>query len=536
MPVENVLPLLRGMFAFAWWDEHERQLVVARDQFGIKPLYFAEGESGELFVGSELRSVAQLTGTTPEVNRTALMQYVRWGAVQAPETIFKQVRSLMPGHLLRWCVSGVREVSYFTPSWSGPSSGIVDQAEIRQAVRRTVLNSVKAHLVSDVPVGVFLSGGLDSTLMAACMKELGQTSIKAFSIGYEEGAGVPDETDAAERTAQALGCEFYRYRVTANSMGSELDAYFDSLDQPTGDALNTFLVSKVAAQHVKVALSGLGADEWFAGYNFHRLVMLASRSPLAKSALGQVSAQLVRGSESFLPSSLQGKLGYKLLLHATGGAGAAVDECHAYGRSVLHAGRAGRLLGVSPHVMDERTLLTPERTAMLKSLPSRTPASWIAQLLMLETQTYLPNTLLRDNDCTSMAHSLELRVPLVDREVFRLAGEVPDASKLNWRSGKVILREAFADLLPEWIANDRKKKTFTLPLMKWLRSPAWQERIRDTVMCSDARINQWMDGQEVKRCVERYYASSTNTKQVWHLSQPVWMLLVLESWLRQNVR
>jgi len=161
--------------------------------------------------------------------------------------------------------------------------------------------------------------------------------------------------------------------------------------------------------------------------------------------------------------------------------------------------------------------------------------SWLQELLLRETKTYLPNTLLRDNDVTSMAHSLELRVPLVDREVFALAGRLPDDAKLNLRQGKRILRQAFADLLPQWIAKDAQKKTFTLPLMKWMRQPKWRERIHDTVLNPSARLNDHLDAREVRHLVEKFESHADSSKASWHLSQPVWMLLVLESWLRKNV-
>lgn len=523
-PVNEVLPQLRGMFAFAWWDAQERSLVVARDHFGIKPLYYAL-RGGELFLGSELRSVARLAQLPITLSKRALAQYFRWGAVQAPDTVIDGVECLPPGHLLRWSNGELKIERWFTPSWPDRSEWQADRKEVRQAV----LDSVEAHLVSDVPVGVFLSGGLDSSLMAACMRHLGQNDVQAFSIGYEENAGVPDETDVAERTAKHLGCRFVRERLTANSLFGKLDGYLGSLDQPTGDALNTYLVSQLAAQHVKVTLSGLGADEWFAGYNYHRLLKLARLSPLSHVALGRVTGAGARFVEALLPQRVKGHKAWKALLYASGGAGQTPAEVQAQGRTILSPASVAALLGMVNHEAHRCTEDIPLRQSLINDLDHRAPDSWLNQLLLLETETYLANTLLRDNDCTSMAHSVELRVPLVDRDIFTLAGRVAPGDKLGLSTGKKILREAFRDLLPEWINHDTQKKTFTLPLMKWMRTPPWKSRILDTLKNPRA-----VDAHAARRLTDRYFADTTDSKAAWHLSQPVWMLFVLEEWIRRN--
>ncbi|OYW27606.1 MAG: hypothetical protein B7Z47_06520, partial [Chthoniobacter sp. 12-60-6] len=237
-PVEQVLAGLRGMFAIAWQDAETGSVVLARDHFGIKPLYYRMSSAGELVYGSELRAVRKLGGKG-QVSRVALAQYFQYGAVQNPETMFDDVQCLPPGHLLTWRAGKAEVRRWFQPAWPGRDAWVHDEVEQRRMVREGVLASVKAHLVSEVPVGVFLSGGLDSTLLVACMREAGQKSIQAFSIGYEENAGVPDESDAARRTAEYFGCEFVRERLTAAALESSLDGYLDQMDQPTGDALNT---------------------------------------------------------------------------------------------------------------------------------------------------------------------------------------------------------------------------------------------------------------------------------------------------------
>lgn len=527
---EQVLSLLRGMFAFAWWDSQEQALVAARDHFGIKPLYYCELD-GTLVLSSEIKVMRHLLGDRAVVSQAALAQYFRWGSVQGPDTMLEGVCSLPPGHLLRWKDGGLSVERHFIPQWPGKDSWVSDPAQTRKLVRKGVTESVRAHLISDVPVGVFLSGGLDSTLMAAIMREQGMTGIQAFSIGYEENAGVPDESDTASRTAAFLGCKFTRERLTADGLFDKLDPYLSSLDQPTGDALNTWLVSQVAAREVKVTLSGLGADEWFGGYNYHRLINLALRVP-AHASLGRVAGPLVKLAGKLLPAGVQGHKSWKALLYASGAAGTELAAMHAHARTIFNRSEIAALLRIAEAGVDAISLRNGLRDALISSLSERAPDAWLHQLLLLETETYLANTLLRDNDVTSMAHSLELRVPLVDREIFGLAGRISPDAKLNMQGGKRILREAFADLLPEWIARDTAKKTFTLPLMKWMRQPRWKERIMDTLTSRVARDRGWLDATEVERHLKRYYAATVEDKRAWRLSQTVWLMFVLESWAR----
>ncbi len=512
-PLEDVLPRLRGMFAFAWWDQADRKLTLVRDHFGIKPLYYQVTADGGIVYGSELRAVARL-GRASAVSRAALAQFFRWGAVQAPDTAYEGVRCLPPGHLLVWQDGRVETRPWFQPRWPGSTAWVQDQTEQRRLVRAGVLDSVKAHLVSDVPVGVFLSGGLDSTLVTACMREAGQRKIKAFSIGYEDDSGMPDESAAARRSAEFYDCEFVCECLTADSLEARLDDYFDQMDQPTGDALNTWVVSQVAAREVKVVLSGLGADEWWAGYNFHRLVSLAARSPLL------AAAPLARALAGVVPLSVRATPSWKALYHVLGGAGRDVAAWHAHGRTIMPPAEVARLLQAEP------------------PMPGGTgdaPDSWLHQLLLRETTTYLANTLLRDNDFTSMAHSLELRVPFVDAELFTLAGRIPPPAKLDTSGGKRVLRAAFRDLLPPWIYDDRKKKGFTLPLMKWMRLPRWQERIRETLGSQACRERGWTDGRMVAQTCEAYFKSPLESTAVWSLSQRVWQFYVLEEWARRNM-
>jgi len=520
--INRVLPQLRGMFAFAWRDDVRRTLCLARDHFGIKPLFYHFDEHGTLRYASEVRTLRALLGASKgSLSPQALAGYLRWGCVQAPDTVDDGIRCLPPGHRLIWKDGQIEVERWFMPVWQSQSEWMKDEDEQRHMVRLAVLDSVRAHLIADVPVGVFLSGGLDSSLLAAAMRHLGQKKIKAFSLGYDDGAGVPDETAAAERTARALECDFHSERMSASEVEAVLDGYISSLDQPTGDALNTWLVSRLAARDVKVVLSGLGADEWWAGYTLHRLASLTMRSPL--KAFGW----LARGGQALLPASLHSHPSWKAAFFALGGHGSTPAQIQRSSRSLFTPAEVARITGQSWSENGEGDRIAREA-------PLSAPDSWLHELLRAETETYLANMLLRDNDVVSMAHSLELRVPLVDKHIFALSARLPPDSKMTTQRGKIILREAFRDLLPPHIYEDRQKKTFTLPLMKWMRTPSWRARIEGTLYSSACRQRGWLQPQEVEKTCRDYFSSSVETKRAWSLSQRVWVMYVLEAWAQKN--
>ncbi|GEP44596.1 asparagine synthase (glutamine-hydrolyzing) [Brevifollis gellanilyticus] len=518
----RVLPQLRGMFAFAWRDETRRTLCLARDHFGIKPLYYHLDSDGTLRYASEMRTLRALLGSKASaLSPQALTGYLRWGCVQAPDTTDDGIRCLPPGHRLIWQDGEIEVERWFMPVWQSQNDWIRDEDEQRHMVRMAVLDSVRAHLIADVPVGVFLSGGLDSSLMAGAMRHLGQKKIKAFSLGYDVDAGVPDETQAAERTAHALGCDFHAECMSAAAVESLLDDYIGSLDQPTGDALNTWLVSRLAARDVKVVLSGLGADEWWAGYTLHRLASLTMRSPLKHFGC------IARGFQSLLPGALHTHPSWKAAFFALGGHGHTPAQIQRSSRALFMPSEVARITGQS---WSENS----EGQRIAREAPLSAPDSWLHELLRVETETYLADMLLRDNDVVSMAHSLELRVPLVDKHIFALSARLPPESKMTTRRGKIILREACKDLLPAHIYDDKQKKTFTLPLMKWMRTPAWRARIEDTLYSTACRQRGWLQPREVEKLCAAYFNSSVETKRGWSLSQRVWVMYVLEAWASKN--
>jgi len=527
---EAALGKLRGMFAFAWWDSVRRTLTLARDAFGIKPLYVHEDGDG-ILVCSEIAPLHFLLGEKPRVSQESVGQYFRWGSVQGPGTILESVESLHPGEVRTWSCEGSGSKRYFTPRWPAKRDWKNDEGAIQNEVREKFLDSVRHHLISDVPVGVFLSGGLDSSIICAAMKELGVPEVRAFSVGYEGDAGVEDESDTARRTAEHLGVQFNVERVSSRGLFDSFDHFITHLDQPSGDALNVYLVSRAASRHVKVALSGLGADEMFGGYNHYRMLKLAMEFRAWRFI--PCRAAITRLFHS-LPARMKVNRAVRTLAFIAGARGRSVPELFASARTIMPPDDVRALLpGIRPDA--DAALFPQEWPRLATDIENAAPDSWLNQVLLLETQTYLANTLLRDADCMSMAHSLELRVPFVDLEVFALAGRVPPSLKLGAKSGKLILREAFKDLLPPWIYDDRKKKTFTLPLMRWLREPIWKDRVHAVLGSQACRDRGWFDPREVEAHLRAFYSLAESGKRIFPYSQRVWQLFVLESWAQHHL-
>ena len=440
---------LRGMFAFVIWDRHEERAVLARDPFGIKPLYLAERD-GALFFASEARALLAAEAVPRRLSRDGIATYLARGAVREPGSVVEGVRSLPAGTVLEVRVdqSGVASVS--TPREYGPSplepatSLERDPARAAALVRAALRDSVAHHLVSDVPVGVFLSGGIDSSLVAALAAESAAEPIETFTISFDEPEF--DETGPAGAVARRFGTRHHVIPLSGEEMLASLPFAFAAMDQPSMDGLNTYAVSRaVRRRGLKVVLSGLGGDELFAGYpSFRRARSLAALwSPSAPLRLLLSAA-----------ASRAGGIGAEKLAMLLRGRSPAFA---AYAASRALFGREGvrALAGIPP----ERDLRRPP-----DGLTTLQQVSW------LELTGYMRDTLLRDSDVFSMAHGLELRVPFVDLEVARASVSVDDATKLHGGGSKPLLVAAVADLLPREVW-DRPKQGFTLPFAVWLRGP-----------------------------------------------------------------
>lgn len=467
---ESCLHDLRGMFAFALWDEREQRGYLARDGFGIKPVYWTERD-GALIFASELRALMASEWVKRKVDTTALAHYFETGSVPEPLSLIEGVRTLEAGSLIEW----KKNKSTYRRWWQihfEPDSA-ASPVETVERVRAALLDSVEHHFVSDVPVGIFLSGGIDSTALLALAKASGRDNIRTFSIGVDDAA--LDESSAASRTAVHFHTRHEESRLDA-ARGRELFGKFlGALDQPSIDGFNTYCVSALAHDKgMKVVLSGLGGDELFAGYpSFDRVPRIFKQTrifgPLRRAA-GCVL-------ECFAPQPAVRRLG-----GAMQGDGTLRDIYRAF-RGVFPRGDARRL---AAHFTGREPTV---RTNDLPDLPDQ-PTNR-DDISALELSRYMRNQLLKDSDVMSMVHALELRVPLVDKCLFQTLAHVP--ASLRLQQGKKLLLEAVPEV-PPWVA-EAPKRGFIFPYQQWLDTPEWKPifdtALRDLPVRSDNWYQCW---------------------------------------------
>jgi asparagine synthase (glutamine-hydrolysing) len=447
------LERLRGMFALALWDRERQMLVLARDAFGIKPLVYAQrGE--RLAFASELTALARLPGFSRELDADALAAYLAFNSIPAPLTAFRAARKLPPGHWLTWRAGDV-EIG----RWARPAP--VAAAQVRREgiealaaeARDRLRDSVRAHLVSDVPVGVLLSGGVDSSAITALATQESGYRVQTFSVGFEERSF--DELDQARLVARRHGTEHHEL-VVRPDVAHELEAITAAMDEPLGDssALPTYLVSRLAAQHVKVVLSGEGGDELFGGYQTYVADRLAPR-------FGRVAHALEPLTRLLPSSNRRVSLEYRLKRFARAAHLPPLEAHHGW-KEIF-----------APDVREQ--LLKRDQTAdpldVYRDRWDETAAAEpLARLQDLDIGIYLVDDLLVKADRMSMAHSLEARVPFLDREVAELALALPTSMKVRGLAKKRLLRRAMAPLVPSQILNGRKRG-FSIPAAAWLRGP-----------------------------------------------------------------
>jgi len=454
------LPRLRGMFAFALWDSHEQRLTAARDPFGIKPLYFARLPSGGLAFASELNALFAAGGVDREIDPVSAAEYLAWFSVPAPRTIYRGVTNLLPGHLL----SADTEGRARTERWwrlPDPHQGdvAISEADFQRELRRQLESTIRAHRVADVPVGAFLSGGLDSTAIVALMTRTGATRLKTFTVIFDDPAA--SEQEPARLAARALGTDHHEELVTGARVAADLPGILDCFDSPTGDGINTYYVSRAArAGGVKVALSGLGGDELFGGYpSFCDLPRLQRFLPLWRRLPGTVRA-FVTAHLRARPSSRSRKLA-DFLTHARD-----LHELAALQRRVLPEGVRLGLLAPEVRVQAER--LGPTHPLLDDFIAELHGADPLQIISAWELRTYMTDVLLRDCDVFSMANSLEVRVPFIDQDLIAWLWPQKPEFRIGTPGSKSALAEATAGLVPAAI-RARRKQGFSLPFGRWMR-------------------------------------------------------------------
>ncbi len=505
------IPGLDGMFAFAIFEARERRLTLARDRAGIKPLYYAELGDGGVVFASELSALLAHGGVDREPSIEGLASYFFSDYVHPPATIVRKVRKLPPGHTIIWQDGnwGLPHAYWQLPA-PGPAPARPDR-ELAAELWSDVSRAVKAQLVADVPVGIFLSGGIDSSCVARAAAAAGGR-MKAFSIGFENATF--DETRYARMLAERIDVEWITETLHERNLLDVMDAALDHIDEPLADPsfLPTFLLSRLAARHVKVVVGGDGGDETWGGYptyRAHRYAEIYQRVPAA------IRNQVIGRAIGLLPVD---------------------DRYQSLEWKLRRFTKRWDDDMVTRHLRWMSSVDLPELARAIPAAKGLRPATMAAPLpetddqlqriLALDFSTYMPGSVLTKVDRASMAHGLEVRPPLLDDALVERAFALPSRYKLRRGSGKYLLKMAARGQIPDEII-DRPKKGFGIPLAAWLRGPL-KDRITEVVARSPALDRGILDGD-----VFRAWNREHQEKRADH-SKPLWAMLVLDHWFRRH--
>jgi asparagine synthase (glutamine-hydrolysing) len=517
----DCLAKLRGMFAFGVWDRNRRRLFLARDRVGKKPLFYAQFGDRFLFA-SELQGILADRDVPREINPQAIDAYLTYGYVPAPHTAFQGVFKLPPAHYLTLDLkqSGFeqRVERYWSLNYQ-PKLRLSEQ-EACEALREKMTEAVRLRMISDVPLGAFLSGGIDSSIVVGLMAKLSERPVKTFSIGFKEAAY--NELDHARRIAERCGADHHEFIVEPDALAI-LPKLVRHYGEPYADssAIPTFYVSQMTRQHVTVALNGDGGDESFAGYERYLGNHIAERfqsAPgvaLAAGALGRL-----------IPDSINPKSRTRQARRFLAVASRPMPERYARWLTFFHDEAKPQL-----YSSEFAARLNGRRDGWLKSLfdelPKAAPLNPFDAAMAVDVMSYLPYDLLVKVDITSMANSLEARSPFLDHEVMEFAAALPVEIKVRNRQLKYLLKRAFADLLPPENVN-RRKMGFGVPVGQWFRGPL-RELLRDALLSGQSLKRGYFREVEIRRLVDLHLESRAD-----HSFQ-LWNLLMLELWQREFV-
>jgi len=521
---KQCLTYLRGMFAFAVWDKRRRILLLARDRLGIKPLYY-RAHGGGLCFASEIKALLALDDLPVRVNAQAFHDYLTFRYTISPTTMFRGIDKLPPGHSLEFSETGIKIDRYWSLDFE-KSQRMGDEDWI-QAFRERFTEAVAYHMVSDVPVGILLSGGLDSSVVAAVAQSQLTQKIKTFSVAFTDG-GIFDERPYARLMAQHLGTDHHDIGMTVQDFIATLPQFIWHMDEPMADpaALPLYAVSQLSGQHVKVVLSGEGSDELLGGYAFWTQFKGYNRLKLFKR----------------LPAPLREAVFGTL------------------NRTVFHSERVDKYLKMSQHPLSRYGALVPSfqdcvfteeekwnlyresfRACALKDSVDKVRAAYeesekfefLDQMLFVSMTQWLPEDLLVKADKMTMAHALELRVPFLDHVLVDFAARIPGHLKIRKQGGKYIvkyiLKEAFADMLPRQIV-EREKLGFPVPYAKWFAGEM-RDMLQDVLLSQSARSSGILNSQAVETLLKSYFSQPAVERSAWDpQAKKIWSLFVFELW------
>jgi asparagine synthase (glutamine-hydrolysing) len=511
---------LRGMFAFAIWDRNRQTFFLARDRMGVKPMHWAVLDDGQLLFGSELKSVLAHGKLRRELDPEALEEYFALGYVAEPRTVFRQAHKLPPAHTLTWKRGEAQPVirEYWDVRFTG--TAVIDETQAREELNRRLREAVKIRLMSEVPLGAFLSGGVDSSAVVATMAGLQAEPVNTCSIGFD----VPEfnESEFAQMVA-----ERYRTRHHAEVVQSDDFDLIDTLarlyDEPYADssAIPTYRVCQLARKHVTVALSGDGGDESFGGYRRYRMHLMEERMRSALpyglrkplfGALGKVYPKA-----DWAPRVFRAKTTFEGMARTS-------VEAYFHSVSILRGPMRGQLY--SDRL--KRELAGYDAFEVFQRHGERAGTDDpLALIQYLDYKTYLVGDINTKVDRASMAHSLEVREPLMDHELIEWLATLPSSLKVRGQEGKYLLKKAMEPLLPDEVLY-RPKMGFAVPLSKWFRGPL-KQRVRDAILGDRLADTGWFNRDYLTHLVDAHQAGTRD------YSAPLWTLMMFEAFLRQVV-
>ncbi|MBI2870409.1 MAG: asparagine synthase (glutamine-hydrolyzing) [Candidatus Omnitrophica bacterium] len=501
---------LKGMFAFGLWDRRKKRLILARDRVGKKPLYYHFSERGLVF-SSEMKSLFKSGWVRPSLNRAMLDFYLTLGFVPGPETLFEGVLKLSPGHTLIYEDGRAKVESFWHLEGVQPLD--ISFQEASRRLEEMLLESVRARLVSDVPLGVFLSGGVDSSSVVASMHELGVKPIQTFSVGYEDEA--ESELDAARTVAHHFKTEHHEYRLRPMDFFDSLDLLLEHTEEPIIEASGVplFQIAKMAKQHVTVLLSGEGGDELFAGYGIYAKMLMLNR---IRSLVPAKALQWMRSAATAarVPEKLEKYLDWLAL------SGAARYQTVS---NDLTETAKSRLYSDAFRVTQDHRMET-----YFSDLVQRGQRpTFLSEMQYVDIKTWLADDLLLKGDKMTMAASVETRCPFLDQELVEFAIALPDAFKLKGNKGKFILKEVMRRRLPPgW--TERSKKGFPLPLKAWFRGPLY-EKAAAILLEERTLARGYFRPSAIEALLEKHRSGRED------MHRRIFLLLVLELWHRKYI-
>jgi asparagine synthase (glutamine-hydrolysing) len=510
---------LRGMFAFAIWDQRKRELFIARDRLGVKPLYYVHTDDGSLYFGSEIKTLFEAGALKPQLNFSALPDYLANHSTSGDETLFSGVKRLLPGHTLVWCDGKIRIDRFWDVTFAKVSDGIRSEQDYIDEWREIFRASVKLRLMADVPLGMFLSGGIDSSAIAAMMSGMVDEPIKTFSVAFAEREA--NELQYARIVAEAYKTDHHEVVVSPEDFFRVLPKLVWHEDEPLAhpSSVALYFVSQLASRNVKVVLTGEGSDELLAGYGRYRKTVfnLTLGARYENLTTANIRKAIQSGIERMASSSkLKQKLSRTFLALPPDIESIYFDNFAVFPRSMQ-----GKLLTPEAH---QRIGHDDPYIGVRALLAQTDAASLLDRLLYADIKTYL-HELLMKQDQMSMATSVESRVPFLDQKLVEFTSSLPERLKLRGWTTKYILRKSMKGILPEAILA-RPKMGFPVPIGAWFRGA--HAAVVDEYILSDRATSRGIfDADFVRRLVKRHQVGGENH------SERLWALVNFEMWLRQ---